>query len=83
MEATESKFQGVKTSREFAKLLVKFKPKTEVDVHDIIGSELQDELHYFLAYKTDNSNVNMDTYIYLDFYVDLVDDIVDYLNLDL
>lgn len=78
---TNNQFVGVKTSREFFFLFKGYTVESADDIHDILDIALNDELHYFLSYKTDNSNIDMDNYVHLPVYEDLVTDLASYFNI--
>lgn len=73
-------FFGIKTSREFALLFRGYTVETVGDIHDIISIKFEDELHYYLCYKSDRSNINMDKYVYMPAYRELIEDLSIYLN---
>ena len=79
---TNNQFFGVTTSREFALLFRGYTVETIGDIHDIISIKFEDELHYYLSHKLDRNNINMDTYINLAAYRDLIDDLSVYLNVE-
>lgn len=79
--SNNKQFVGVKTSREFFFLFKGYTVESVDDIHDILDIALNDELHYFLSYKMDNSNINMDNYVDLPVYEDLVTDLSSYFNL--
>ena len=76
-----NQFVCVTTSREFFFLFKGFTVESVEDIHDILDIKLNNELHYFLTYKMDSSNIDMDNYIDLPAYKDLIDDLSFYFNL--
>jgi hypothetical protein len=83
LNRAEDTFKGYhNTSREFARYISKYKPKTTTDIHDLLSDEVSEELHFFLQHKCNVSNINSDNIIYNPAYKRLVEDLTLYLNIE-